>query len=70
MCATAANLIEHVLPEVALRQWVLTFPFAWRKRLAMDGAPAQRIDAHLRHERACALRETRPAEPANANETA
>jgi hypothetical protein len=38
MCATAANLIEHVLPEVALRQWVLTFPFAWRKRLAMDGA--------------------------------
>jgi hypothetical protein len=37
MCATAANLIEHVMPEVALRQWVLTFPFAWRKRLAMDG---------------------------------
>ncbi|HMI83253.1 MAG TPA: transposase [Polyangiaceae bacterium] len=37
MCATAANLIEQVLPEVALRQWVLTFPFAWRKRLAMDG---------------------------------
>jgi hypothetical protein len=37
MCATAANLIEHVLPEVALRQWVLTFPFAWRRRLAMDG---------------------------------
>ena len=35
MCATAANLIEHVLPEVALRQWGLTFPFAWRKRLAM-----------------------------------
>ncbi|WP_437895588.1 transposase zinc-binding domain-containing protein [Sorangium sp. So ce124] len=26
MCATAANLIEDVLPEVALRQWVLTFP--------------------------------------------
>jgi hypothetical protein len=37
MCATAAHLIEEVLPEVALRQWVLTFPFAWRKRLAMDG---------------------------------
>src|SRR6185369_5422182 len=38
MCATAANLIEHVLPEgVPLRQWVLTFPFPWRKRLAYDG---------------------------------
>ena len=38
MCATAANLIEHVLPEVALRQWVLTFPYAWRRRLSQDGA--------------------------------
>ena len=38
MCATAANLVEHVLPEqVALRQWVLTFPFPWRGRLAYDG---------------------------------
>jgi hypothetical protein len=27
-----------VLPEVALRQWVLTFPFPWRRRLAHDGA--------------------------------
>jgi hypothetical protein len=27
-----------VLPEVALRQWVLTFPFPWRRRLAQDGA--------------------------------
>jgi hypothetical protein len=24
-------------PEVGLRQWVLTVPFAWRKRLAYDG---------------------------------
>ena len=38
MSETAANLIELVLPEVALRQWVLTFPFAWRCRLAHDGA--------------------------------
>ncbi|WP_438028527.1 transposase zinc-binding domain-containing protein [Sorangium sp. So ce233] len=36
MCSTAANLIEDVLPEVALRQRVLTFP--WRRRLAQDGA--------------------------------
>jgi hypothetical protein len=38
MCATAANLVERVLPDVDLRQWVLTFPFAWRRRLAQDGA--------------------------------
>ncbi len=37
-CATSANLIDHVLPEVALRQWMLTFPFAWRRRLAKNGA--------------------------------
>ncbi|XXZ63558.1 transposase zinc-binding domain-containing protein [Sorangium sp. So ce341] len=34
MGATAANLIEDVLPEVAHRPWVLTFPFPWRRRLA------------------------------------
>jgi Transposase zinc-binding domain/Putative transposase len=38
MAQTAAHLIDEVLPEVALRQWVLTFPFAWRKRLGYDGA--------------------------------
>ena len=35
----AANLVDHVLPQVAVRQWVLTFPFpvrfwlAWRAKL-------------------------------------
>ena len=35
----AANLVDHVLPHVAVRQWVLTFPFpvrfwlAWRPKL-------------------------------------
>ena len=39
MNATAANLIERVLPpQSGLRQWVLTFPFPWRRRLAQDGA--------------------------------
>jgi len=38
MCGTAANLIERVLPpKTPLRQWVLTFPFPWRPRLAQDG---------------------------------
>jgi hypothetical protein len=38
MASTAANLMECVLPPSPLRQWVLTFPYAWRKRLAYDGA--------------------------------
>jgi hypothetical protein len=25
-------------PQSGLRQWVLTFPFPWRRRLAQDGA--------------------------------
>jgi Putative transposase len=43
MCATAANLMERVLPETNLRQWVLTFPFSWRRRLAQDGALLGRL---------------------------
>jgi hypothetical protein len=39
MNAKAANLVERVLPsQSGLRQWVLTFPFPWRRRLAQDGA--------------------------------
>ncbi len=39
MCATAAHLMDGVMPHaVPLRQWVLTVPFAWRKRLAYEGA--------------------------------
>jgi hypothetical protein len=43
MCETAANLMERVLPETGLRQWVLTFPFSWRRRLAQDGALLGRL---------------------------
>lgn len=37
MARSAANLVEHVLPEVPLRQFVVTFPFELRARLAYDG---------------------------------
>jgi hypothetical protein len=38
MASTAANLVEHVLPTATpLRQWVLTVPHPWRKRLAYEG---------------------------------
>ena len=44
MNATAANLIERVLPPSSgLRQWVLTFPFSWRWRLARDAALLGRL---------------------------
>lgn len=37
MTSTAADLVEHVLPDVPLRQLVLTLPFELRARLAYDG---------------------------------
>jgi hypothetical protein len=44
MNATAANLSERVLPpQSGLRQWVLTFPFSWRRRLAQDGGLLGRL---------------------------
>jgi hypothetical protein len=37
MAQTAANLVDHVLPEgVPLRQFVLTLPFELRARIAYD----------------------------------
>ncbi len=37
MAQTAANLVDHVLPVAPLRQFVITFPFELRARLAYDG---------------------------------
>jgi len=38
MAETAAHLVDRVLPEAPVRQWVLTLPFALRYRLAYDAA--------------------------------
>lgn len=38
MAQSSANLLEHVLPSVPLRQFVLTLPFELRPRLTYDGA--------------------------------
>ena len=35
MSDTAAHLVDRVFPEIPVRQWVLSFPFALRYRLAM-----------------------------------
>jgi len=36
MAETAAHLVDHVLPPVPVRQWVLTLPFALRYLVAFD----------------------------------
>lgn len=36
MAERAAHLLDHVLPDVGVRQWVLTLPFRLRYRLAWD----------------------------------
>jgi len=38
MADTAAHLVDRVFPEVPVRQWVLSFPFALRYRLAYDSS--------------------------------
>ena len=38
MADTAAQLVERVLPQVPVRQWVLSLPFDLRYRLAYDAA--------------------------------
>jgi len=49
MADTAAHLVDRVLPEVPVRQWVLSLPFALRYRLAYD-APLVRdvLDVFVR----------------------
>ena len=38
MADTAAHLVDHVFPEVPVRQWVLSVPFGLRFRLAYDSS--------------------------------
>src|ERR1019366_6846908 len=35
MCGPAAHLVDHVLPETPVRQWVLTAPFEVRRVMAL-----------------------------------
>ena len=38
MADTAAHLVDHVFPEVPVRQWVLSVPYGLRYRLAYDSS--------------------------------
>ena len=50
-CATAANLVDHVLPAAPLRRRVLTVPFAWKQRLGYDGPMLGALVAEARRRR-------------------
>jgi len=43
MADTAPHLVERVLPEAPVRQWVLSLPFALRYRLAYDAPLASAV---------------------------
>ena len=43
MADTVAHLVDRVLPEVPVRQWVLSLPFALRYRLAYDAPLASAV---------------------------
>ena len=43
MADTAAHLVDRVLPEVPVRQWVLSLPWQLRYRLAYDAPLVQEI---------------------------
>ena len=48
MAESAANLVDHIIPHVPVRQWVLTLPFPLRLRCAYDSALRTRIlGAHI-----------------------
>jgi hypothetical protein len=38
MADTAAHLVDRVLPQTPVRQWVLSLPFSLRYRLAYDAS--------------------------------
>lgn len=69
MCNTAAHLVDRVLPEAPLRQWVLSVPFEMRLLLASRADALNALNRILRSDRQPArlhgVREARggPPEP-------
>jgi hypothetical protein len=60
MAERAAHLVDHVLPAVPIRQWVLSLPFRLRYLLAFDHALCRRVLAiHVRVLRAFYRRRAR-----------
>ena len=52
MVKSAALVVDQVLPEVSMRQWVLSVPFALRLPFAREQRVDRRRDrSHLPHDR-------------------
>ncbi len=47
MSQTAAHLVDHVIPHVPVRQWVLSLPIPLRRMLAVRAALVPRPRLHL-----------------------
>jgi DNA-directed RNA polymerase subunit RPC12/RpoP len=45
MAERAAHLVDRVIPDVPVRQWVLSLPHRWRYRLAWDHDLCRRVTA-------------------------
>ena len=43
MAERATHLLDHVIPHVPVRQWVLTLPQRWRYRLGYDADLCKRV---------------------------
>ncbi len=48
MADTAAHLVDRVLPEVPIRQWVLSLPIPLRYRIAYDRELCSEVLAPIR----------------------
>jgi len=59
MADTAAHLVDRVLPEVPVRQWVLSLPWQLRYRLAYDAPLVQGVLGIFVRAVFASLRETR-----------
>src|SRR5262249_9686865 len=66
MSALAAQLVEHVIPHMPVRQWVLSLPWSLRYQLALD---APRCRDVLACSCAWCSPGSRPAPPARASAT-
>jgi hypothetical protein len=64
MNACALNLLDHVLPDVPLRQFVVTVPFPLRFRLAFDGKLLSQV-LRILIDTVAATAGSPPAGPAN-----
>jgi Transposase zinc-binding domain len=60
MAERAAHLLDHVFPDVSVRQWVLSLPHRMRYRLAWNHVPRGR----------CRVRPSRAQVPARVRATA